>query len=154
MRRLRRTLFCIFLVISGSILAWPDTFLLSTWINNPQGEVGKDAWNNVLGIESGIMESLFDNGHIFFNVYDFMDQERPSLSSEHIRSLTSETGADYLLRLIPDEEGAAWNLYSGDGADIDGDYEDLSRFADYRNDEARWAALGQLVGRNLMDSLN
>ncbi len=107
-----------------------------------------------MGIESGIMDSLFENGHIFFNEYDFMDQERPYLSSEHIQSLTSETGADYLLRLIPDEEGVTWKLYSGDGANINENYEKLSRLVDHRNDEAKWPALGQIVGVNLMESLN
>ena len=154
MIRLRKIIFCLLLMTTGILTVWPDSLMVSTRIQASWDNVEPDERMRVTGIESGVMETLFDNGFVFFSMYNPPDEKGQHQPLELLQSISAKSGADYLLELLSDESGVTWRLHSlGGQATVKEAYADISLVAKSIDHGRRWFALGQILGQQLADSI-
>jgi hypothetical protein len=141
-----------FLVVSTGLPAF--TFLVDTRDSMPLEDMGIDRRIHVVSAESGIMDTLFDEGHIFFNIYSVPDDEGNFPSWESTVTHAKDVGANYLLKLTPDENGLSWEFYIvRDVRMLDEGYAEISTVSSDLKPVDRWTALGESVAEEMMESI-
>lgn len=146
------TCIIIFLAVSSVLPAL--TFLVDTRDTMPLGDMEIDRKIRVVSAESGIMDTLFDNGHIFFNIYSVPDEEGHIPSWESTVAHAKDVGANYLLKLTPDENGLTWEFYNvRDMRTLDKGYAEISSVSSELKPVERWTALGGALADRMMESV-
>lgn len=87
-----------------------DTVMIETIGDVPQGKRAFNQKELLIGMETGVMDALFDGGHLFFNI----NSSSGGLTGENThKSLIQarNAGAQWLLRLIPGEEKIKYMIY-------------------------------------------
>ena len=141
--------------VAGLTGGFADTFLIETRISASRGDLSDSEHMRAIGTESGVMDTLFENGHIFFNIYSTPQEGGTRPPTERAAALADETGADFLLELIPESDGVSWRFLGIDEPrSVHRDYEPISQVADTLKGSERWTALGEILGRRIMDILS
>lgn len=141
--------------VAGLTSGFADTFLIETRISASRGDLSDSEHMRAIGTESGVMDTLFENGHIFFNIYSTPREGGTHPPEERSVSLADETGADFLLELIPESDGVSWRFRGIDEPrSVHRDYEPISQVSDTLKGPERWTALGEILGRRIMDILS
>ncbi|OQX29656.1 MAG: hypothetical protein B0D92_02465 [Spirochaeta sp. LUC14_002_19_P3] len=141
---------CLLLAMAGT--AWPSTFFITTHIQVPLTELEQEEKIRVISLETGVMDYLFDNNHIFFNSYNIDSSEEDNLSFSQMMVYAKEFGADYLVELTPEETGASWSLHGvSNSITAEKFYEDIPETE--KNARERWIDFGHALGKNLLHTL-
>ena len=82
-----------------------STIFINTIATGELNEITFRERLRIISMENGVMESLFDAGHVFFNTYS-------SVNSSSIINEAKFQGADYYIMLKPDSFGIKWEFYS------------------------------------------
>ncbi len=147
-------LFFIFLFLGSNLSAL--TFMIDTRETLEFDKLEGDRRIRVIATETAIMDALFDNGHIFFSMYTWLDgtndEIRDLLPIHHSR----REAVDYLIRLSPDDEGVAWSLYSvKPAAAVSSGRMELDDTDTFPEDGSvtRWTALGELLAGQILGNI-
>ena len=141
--------------IVGLTSAAADTFLIETRISAPRGDLSDSEHMRAVGTESGVMDTLFESGHIFFNIYNTPGDGGTRLPVERAIVLADETGAEFLLELIPEKDGVSWRFRGiDDPRSVDRGYEPISQVPDTLKGSERWAALGEILAQRITSILS
>ncbi len=144
----------LFLLTNSILTVWSESLLIATHTRVPLESINKNEWVTISSMESGIMDTLFDAGHVFFNIYNQPGADGEGMTTEDLISMSGRLDSDYLLELIPDESGTVWNLYrTNNSKQLIENHENISQISDSYNFEKRWYALGQILGRAVTDAI-
>lgn len=148
----------ILFLLSSSLSASSLTLLVDTRDDIPRGEMEMDQLIQVVSLETGIMDTLFDEGHIFFNIYTVIgngdSQNIDERADETALEYAREQGANYLLVLTPESDGASWTLYeAGDTAVVVSGYMDISETDPDKKEAERWISLGEMLAKEVVKPL-
>ena len=126
------------------------TVLIETRIISSLEDLNPDEAIRVVSVETGLMDALFENGHIFFNLYNTPNEDGDYLANGP--ELAAENRADTMVELIPDPYGVYWKVVSiGNNFFNFENYERLSQIDQVLNERERWIALGTIVGRRIVE---
>ena len=105
---------------------------------------------NVVSLESGVMDGLFEGGHIFFNMYTLKGENTAEQTDKALK-YAGEIGAGYLLVLFPEEGGSSWDLYKVEGSlGLADGFLDIEDTDPQKNDMERWLSLGTILADTLL----
>lgn len=137
--------------LSSSLSASSMTLLIDTRDSTPRVEMDINEKTKVVSIETGLMDVLFDKGHIFFNMFTTLTDDSSGQADNDALSYAGEIGAAYLLVLFPEENGASWNLYKVDSSEdkIEG-FEDYNQTDSEKKERERWLSLGSNLGESVI----
>ncbi len=126
------------------------TILIDTWEQHLPEKMDLETRKRVISAETGIMDSLFDGGHIFFNTYSVPGEDLIPPDFANSLNLAGEIGAEFLIRLDPDEEGLRWSVYEMKGGSmVESGYNTIDEVDADLPVIPRWTALGVMVAREL-----
>ena len=149
-----RKMAILMIFLSSSLSASSLTFLVDTRDEMPRGDMEMDQHTAVVSFENGVMDMLFDEGHIFFNIYTVLGGSDAGKADEKALEYAEDEGANFLLVLTPDDYGAAWTLFKVDNPEATANgYVDLSRTDQEQKSKERWTSLGILLGDEVMDNV-
>ncbi len=145
-----------FVAVLLSIVAplYSQTFLIDTWEQQSLENMELERRIRMVSAETGIMDSLFESGHIFFNVYSLPDEEGriPQFSTSF--DLATEIGAEYLIRLEPGDDGLSWSLFtSQDAREVSAGFTAVNEVDEELKDIERWTQIGSIVAQDIITSL-
>lgn len=89
---------------------WADTVMVETVGDVPADRSVRNSEELLAQMETGAMESLFDGGHLFFN----MTSSSGSLTDENTDKVLLQSrraGAQWLIRLIPNSGEVGYHIY-------------------------------------------
>ena len=134
------------LFLSSSLSASSLTLLIETKDSMPREEMDIQEKTRVVSLESGVMDVLFEKGHIFFNMFSLKGDDSSSESEMEVLNYAKELGAGFLLVLNPDENGAAWHLLRVDLNSGGGEgFVYLSDTDDDKKPGERWVIMGTML---------
>jgi len=149
-----RKMAILMIFLHSSLSASSLTFLVDTRDEMPRGDMEIDQHTAVVSFENGVMDTLFDEGHIFFNIYTVLGDSDAGKADEKALEYAGDEGANFLLVLTPDDQGAAWTLYKVENPELTANgYVDLSRTDPEKKTPERWTSLGILLADELMDNV-
>lgn len=152
MKNYTKIALCLLLAMAGT--AWPATFFIATYIQVPLVELEQEEKIRLISLETGVMDYLFDNSHIFFNSYSISSNKKDNRSFSQMMVYAKEFGADYLVEITPEETGANWSLHSvHSNITSKKSYEDISKTENGRNERERWITFGHALGESLLNTL-
>ncbi len=136
------------LFFSTSLSASSLTLLIETKDSMPRDEMDIEEKTRVVSLESGVMDVLFEKGHIFFNMFSLKSEESSINYAE-------ELGAGYLLVLNPVKNGASWQLIPVDRSSGGGEgFVNLSDTDPDKTSAERWAIMGTMLAEALVPLIN
>lgn len=139
------------LFFSSSLSASSLTLLVETKDSKPREEMDIQEKIRVVSLESGVMDVLFEKGHIFFNMFSLKGDESSSDSDMEVLNYAEKLGAGFLLVLNPDENGAAWHLLSVNrSSDGMRGFVNLSETDADKKPAERWVILGTMLGEEVV----
>ncbi len=142
----------ILLLLSGPLGA--HTILIDTWESSAPAEMESEDRIRVVSAETGIMDTLFETGHLFFNMYSVPGDAGGAPDFSESLKIAVEIGADYILKLSPDGEGLGWELYDSiDSTVLENGYTSLSQVDAGLNSIERWTQVGSIVAQDLISAL-
>ena len=95
-------LFCVSLTLFGG------TVMVETVDNGFLGDLEQEKQDAIVQMETGVMEALFDGGHLFFNMYT-SNGELDAAKSRNSLDQAKRAGAEWFIRLqLGDEELFYW----------------------------------------------
>jgi len=149
-----RKLPILLLFLGASLSASSTTLLIDTRDSLPRSEMEIDEKTRVVSLESGLMDVLFEEGHIFFNMFTPVRDYSPGeMSREDEKALADagEFGAAFLLVLRPDEKGAYWKLcrVGAPGNPVEG-FADYSETDPDKSIRERWISLGNILAYSVI----
>ena len=151
MKCLLRNLIAVFLFSGAALAAEANTFLVDIWETAAREDLDEDVRTMHVSLESGVMDALFDQGHVFFNIYTNPESVGGAPVPGSALELADEEGADYLLEIIPDDGGVSWRLYRTSGSvEPDGGYVAIDGIDEELGLEERWMALGAALAGDLL----
>ncbi len=104
--------------------------------------------------ETGVMDTLFDKGHIIFNNYVLPDESGNYPGAEQSLKQARKTDSDYLLRLEVDDNGAAWSFFSAEkGELIEESYTKVDDTDASLEERRRWMNLGNTICQEMLAGL-
>lgn len=140
--------------LSSSLSASSLTLLVDTRDDKPRGEMEMDQLIQVVSLETGVMDTLFDEGHIFFNLYTVIGHTDTQRADESAMEYAREQGAQYLLVLQPDQEGSSWKLFKVNETSVSGSgYMDISQTDPDKKVAERWISLGEMLAKEVIKPL-
>ena len=129
------------------------TFLVDTWEMADRADLEEEARFCRLALESGMMDVLFEEGHIFFNIYSSPSATGTMPVSGSALALAGEEGADYLIELVPDDDGASWKVYGISGMLESGGYVSIDGMDEELETVERWMALGNALASDVLSAV-
>lgn len=109
---------------------------------------------SIVSAETGIMDSFFDRGHIFFNIYTSGGNPADKKLDQTALKQAREEGASHLLILIPDSGGITWKLYGvSGGQEMTAGYTVLDNSDPEKKIEQRWLSLGSKIADEVLEKL-
>ncbi len=139
------------LFLSSSLSASSLTLLIETKDSMPREEMDIQEKTRVVSLESGVMDVLFEKGHIFFNMFSLKGDKSSFDSELEVLNYAEELGAGFLLVLDPDENGAAWHLLSVNRISDGGEgFVNLSETDTDKKPAERWAIMGTMLGEEVV----
>jgi hypothetical protein len=131
------------------------TFFVDTWEFKAPDDTDEEAIARHIFLESGVMDVFFDEGHIFFNIYSSSQTEEGLPESGSALDLASQEGADFLVELMTDENGASWTLFdTDDSAEAGRGRLDLEETDATLDPEQRWMALGNALASEILTAVD
>ena len=152
---IKRILSIFILTAVCAAVGWTETFIIVLLLPTDKSSLEKKEKQHISAFEDGLMDTLFVNGHVFFNTYGLSRTERKDSSINPVTRLIQETEADYYIEIEPDESGAKWRLFdpttmnSSDSVHSSA-YEALSQTISKENTYKRWDSLGKSVGQQVL----
>lgn len=134
-------------------LVWSETLMLTTQIHESEGDPPFEEKIRIENLESGVMDVLFDNGHIFFNTYSYTAKDQNSTKEDNL-AIARQTGVDYMVQLIPVTLGVNWFIYPMNRTGTEQEnalY--LEQVDQTLNNRKKWHALGKVLGQQIVDSI-
>ena len=150
----RKSVILMFL-LSSSLSASSLTLLIETKDSMPRDEMDIQEKTRVVSLESGVMDVLFEKGHIFFNMFSLKEEDSSSESEMEVLNYAKELGAGYLLVLNPEDNGASWQLMPVDRSSGGG--EGFVNLTDTDADKKigeRWTIMGTMLAEALVHLIN
>jgi hypothetical protein len=149
-----RKMAILMIFLSSSLSASSLTFLVDTRDEMPRADMEMDQLRAVVSFENGVMDMLFDEGHIFFNINTVLGGSDAGKADEKALEYAGDEGANVLLVLTLDDQGAAWTLFQlGDPESTADGYVEVSHTAPEKKTPERWTSLGILLADEVMDQL-
>jgi len=147
---IRKTAF-LFFFLGTAVSVSSLTLLIDTRDRVPREEMEIQEKTQVVSLESGIMDVLFEEGHIFFNMYTLQSGADSERSESELLAYAGDLGAAYLLILEPGEGGASWRLSDVKGAGGGGEgFADIDETDQNDSDRERWIELGSLLAEDVI----
>ena len=141
--------------LSSSLSASSLTFLVDTRDEMPRGDMEIEQKIKVVSLETGIMDTFFEKGHIFFNTYSIRKSSMREKADEKVLKIAVDEGADFLLILLPDADGASWSLFRVAGSTHLGEGSvGIGETDSEKNTGERWTSLGIILAEAVMQLLN
>jgi len=108
----------------------------------------------VVSVETGLMDSLFDHGHIFFNVYTHTEMPAKRVLDQATLNYAAEERAEFLLILMPNKLGVEWRLYAVLRKKLlIRSFSALKKTNPDLEPQDRWLALGGLMAEDIIKEL-
>jgi len=108
----------------------------------------------IVSVETGLMDSLFDHGHIFFNVYTHTKRSAKRALDQTALNFATEEGAQFLLILMPNKLGVNWRLYEVSEKNLlIRNFSALNKINPELKPRDRWLALGGLLAEDIVNEL-
>ncbi len=128
-----------------------SNILIDTWETDSLENMDMETRKRVVSAETGIMDTLFDEGHIFFNTYSVPAEDRTLPSFSDSLKLAVEIGAEYLVRLDPDETGLGWKVIEIEGQTTRREgYLSIQDVDSSLSTVERWTLLGLNAGKDIL----
>jgi len=141
--------------LSIPLSAFSLTLLIDTRVEVPREDMEIREKTRVVSLESGIMDVLFEEGHIFFNMYSLQAENNEVQSDAEILKYAKDLGAGFFLILKPDDHGSFWRLsrVDGSGSGVEGfaDIDDIDQDGSVRE---RWIKLGTALAKDVIALMN
>ena len=155
MKRTGTLILVILTVLFLPAAAAAHTILIDTWETDLPENLDLEARKRVVSAETGIMDTLFDEGHIFFNTYSIPGEGGTEPDFTLSVDLAGSIGAEYLIRLDPSEDGVAWELYELRGVTILNEgFHAIDDVDPGLKTIERWTELGLRIARLLIVELS
>jgi hypothetical protein len=149
-----RKMAILMIFLSSSLSASSLTFLVDTRDEMPRADMEMDQLRAVVSFENGVMDMLFDEGHIFFNINTVLGGSDAGKADEKALEYAGDEGANVLLVLTLDDQGAAWTLFQlADPESNAAGYVDLPYTDPEKKTPKHWTSLGILLADEVMDQL-
>jgi len=143
------------LFLSCSLSAFSLTLLIDTRDRVPREEMELQEKTRIVSLESGIMDVLFEEGHIFFNMYTLRDGNNTEGSDGELLEYAEDLGAGFLLILKPEEGGSSWRLTGIDGSGNRGEgFADIDETNPEDSERERWIDLGISLAKEVIVLMN
>jgi len=143
------------LFLSSSLSAFSLTLLIDTRDRVPREEMEIQDKTRVVSLESGIMDVLFEKGHIFFNMYSLQTEHDTERSDAELLEYAEDLGAGFLLILKPEEQGSFWQLSRVDGSGSGGEgFVDIDDTDSTEGLRERWIDLGTTLANDVIALMN
>ena len=154
MNKVIRKIAALLLLLSSSLPASSLTFLIDTRDSVSRDEMDIEEKKKVVSLESGVMDGLFEGGHIFFNMYS-PKEENAEEQTDKILKYAGEIGAGYLIVLFPEESGSAWSCYRVDGSlGVADGFLDIEDTNPQKSIMERWTSLGSSLVETVIPLIN
>ena len=141
--------------LSSSLSASSLTFLIDTREEMPRADMEMEQRIKVVSVETGIMDTFFDKGHIFFNIYSLRNRSTWEEADIEALKYAADEGADFLLVLAPGDEGASWSLFRVSGLSHLGEGSvSIGETNPEMNTGERWTALGIILAEAVVSLIN
>lgn len=155
---MKRTGFLMFALTLTALLpmaASAHTILIDTWETDLPENMDLESRTRVVSAETGIMDLLFDEGHIFFNTYSVPTEGGVMPDFSVSVDLAGRIGAEYLIRLDPTEQGVAWKLYEvRDVSLLNEGYQSIDEVDSTLKSIERWTELGLIIARVMIGEMS
>ena len=95
------------------IIAWAlfgETVMIETVDRFEFADLEEESQNVIIQMETGVMDALFDGGHLFFNMFTVNGNLDPALGRKSLDQ-AKRAGAGWFLRLRLAEAGVDWWFY-------------------------------------------
>lgn len=136
-----------------------STFMIDTRESSVRQELEEPIKAAHISLENGLMDALFDSGHIFFNTYSPLDVEEDPLIRERLPIRAAKRyGAEYLILLEPEAEIGTtyWELYAVEPAEKLGSGEVTTEETYAPQEDALddiWYGVGNLLAEKVFSRL-
>jgi len=151
---LRKTLILLFF-LSSSLSASSLTLLIDTRDSLPRDDMEINEKTRVVSLESGLMDELFDGGHIFFNMYSLKNDTSAETADKEALDYAEDIGAGFLLVLSPEEDGSSWRFFRvGSLNSVEEGFVDINETDADKNTRERWLSLGNILAEAVVPLIN
>lgn len=131
--------------------AGADTFLVDSLVTTAPEEMDMSERIRVISAETGVMDTLFDTGHIFFNNYILPDDSGAHPDTEKLLYFARGMDADYLLKMTVVENGASWSFLNvKSGAVLAESSNSLDEIPSRLKLRERWILLGGKICQSML----
>ena len=155
MKRIGSLILALLMALLVCAGASAHTILIDTWETDLPENMDLETRKRVVSAETGIMDLLFEEGHIFFNTYSVPGEDGAVPDFGDSVDLAGRIGAEYLIRLDPTEDGVAWKLYEVRGSRILNEgYRSIEDMDPNLKTIERWTELGLVIARVLIGELS
>lgn len=138
----RVKIFSLLLILCSSVPLFAKTVLIETRMSGPEPETAERV--RVSAAETGLMDELFNAGHIFFNFHS-VPGDAESLG------MAAEEDADFLIVLTPQSDGMDWRTVNVSTAqDAGSGTVSISQTDPNQRERDRWKALGFLTAGEIL----
>lgn len=138
-----------------AVSLFPQTLLIETRDEVPRQTMEIGQRIQITSLETGIMDTLFDEGYIVFDRMSTRDKGSTTIMNREAIKFAIERDADLLLVLVPNEEGASWSLVQVENGNRLGDgFADISIIERDENKMKRWISLGNSLAVSALSALD
>ncbi|MDC7219688.1 MAG: hypothetical protein PQJ59_07100 [Spirochaetales bacterium] len=146
----------LFLVSFVPLNLLAETVMIESVALGDRGEFEEEEKTRLIQMETGVMEALFDGGHLFFNMYSPNGTLDPMKSNNALMQ-ARQTGARWLVRLRAQEEAVEWWFFSLADFSLLGEG-NISKEDVDTGDEMTWEEVffesGKIVGNSIVNYMN
>lgn len=109
----------------------------------------------IISLETGIMDILFDKGYIVFDRILIRGEKSAAIMNLEVIEFAVEQDADLLLVLVPNKQGVSWDLVQVEYAGkLACGFADISTVEHDGNKMRRWISLGNLLAISALSVLD
>jgi hypothetical protein len=133
-----------------------ETVMIETVDVLEMGELEESRQNVIIQMETGVMDALFDGGHLFFNMYTVngVNDSKNEMSS---LLQAKKTGAHWLVRLQAMDDNVNWKLFLLEDFSLQGEgdvsKDEVSRNHDMTLEQIYFQA-GIIAGTSVVNYIN
>ena len=91
-------------------LLFAETVMVETVDFAELGDLDEEKQNMIIQMETGVMDALFDGGHLFFNMYTVNGSLDPDLGQKSLVQ-AGKAGASWFVRLLIGDNRLSWWFY-------------------------------------------
>jgi|GEM_PF-654024 len=141
--------------VASAVSLFPQTLLIETRDEVPRQAMGMRQRIRITSLETGIMDTLFDEGYIVFDRILTRGDKSATVMNREASEFAAEQDADLLLVLVPDGQGASWSLVEvGHAGKVAEGFADISVIERDGNVMKRWISLGGFLAASVLSVLD